>query len=92
MQKRIECTVVGRVQMVMYRDFTARNARAFGLTGRVKNRDDGTVVVVAEGEESSLTLLVEKLTKGSILAHVERVDVVWKDATGEFADFHIDYT
>jgi acylphosphatase len=92
MQKRIECTVVGRVQMVMYRDFTARNARAFGLTGRVKNRDDGTVVVVAEGEESSLTLLVEKLTKGSILAHVERVDVVWKDATGEFTDFRIDYT
>jgi acylphosphatase len=92
MQKRIECTVVGRVQMVMYRDFTVRNARAFELTGRVKNRDDGAVVVVAEGEESSLTLLVEKLTKGSILAHVERVDVVWKDATGEFTDFRIDYT
>jgi acylphosphatase len=91
MQKRIECTVVGRVQMVMYRDFTARNARAFGLTGRVKNRDDGAVVVVAEGEESSLTLLVEKLTKGSILAHVERVDVVWKDVTGEFTDFQISY-
>lgn len=91
MQKRIECSVSGRVQMVMYRDFATRNARSLGLTGMVKNMPDGTVSVIAEGEESSLTLFIEKLKIGSILAHVEHVAFSWGDATGTFTDFHIAY-
>lgn len=91
MQKRIECLVFGRVQMVMYRDFTTRNARALGLTGIVKNRDDGSVSVIAEGEESALENFVAKLKKGPILASVERVELAWKEATREFSDFCIVY-
>ncbi len=91
MTKRIECRVRGRVQLVMYRDFTARNARALHLTGTVKNLEDGSVSVVAEGEENALTALVQKLKRGPILAHVEHVEVAWKDATGEFSDFRIVY-
>ena len=91
MQKRIECTVAGRVQMVMYRDFTARNARALGLFGTVKNTDEGSVFVVAEGEESVLLLFIEKLKQGSLLAHVEKADVLWKEPSGEFSDFRIVY-
>lgn len=91
MQKRIECSIVGRVQMVMYRDFATRKARTLGLKGMVKNMADGTVLVVAEGEESALTLFVAKLHTGPLLASVERVDSLWKDATGEFTDFHIVY-
>ncbi len=91
MQKRIECSVSGRVQMVMYRDFATRKARSFGLTGMVKNMPDGTVSVITEGEESALLLFIEKLKIGSLLAHVEHVDILWKDATGEFTDFNIAY-
>lgn len=91
MQKRIECSIVGRVQMVMYRDFATRKARALGLVGTVKNMDDGTVFVVAEGEESELMLFIEKLKTGPLLASVEHVDVAWKDASEEFSDFHIVY-
>lgn len=91
MIRRLECTVFGRVQMVMYRDFTRRNARALGLVGTVKNNDDGTVSVVAEGEETVLKELLEKLGRGSLLAKVERIDETWREASGAFSDFEIIY-
>ncbi|MDO8520534.1 MAG: acylphosphatase [bacterium] len=91
MKKRIECKVFGRVQMVMYRDFAARKARALGVVGEVKNEDDSTVSLVGEGEEEKLLAFVDELKKGSFLSHVERVDVGWKESMGEFKDFHIKY-
>jgi acylphosphatase len=91
MKKRIISQVAGRVQMVMYRDFTTRRARSLGLVGSVKNMQDGSVLVIAEGEESILLVFIEALKKGSLFARVDRVSVEWKDATGEFVDFTISY-
>lgn len=87
----IECRVTGRVQMVMYRDFTQRKARLLELFGFVRNNPDGSVTVVAEGEKEGLTRFIEKLHKGSLLARVDDVEVEWKAATGEFKDFLITY-
>lgn len=91
MEKRLEAKVFGRVQMVMFRDFTCRNARRLGLVGFVRNKEDGSVFAVAEGEESSLCELLALLHKGPILASVERVDVEWKATTDEFSEFTIAY-
>ncbi|MDB5190428.1 MAG: acylphosphatase [Parcubacteria group bacterium] len=91
MNERIEASVSGRVQMVMYRDFTQRKASALGLTGYVKNLQDGTVEVVAEGARGALEKLIKKLHRGSIFAHVEDVRVTWLPATGEFQKFVIAY-
>ena len=85
------CTVSGRVQMVMYRDFTKRRARSLGLTGWVKNNDDGTVTVVAEGEEEVLKALLSELHNGSMLARVDDVRVSWKEPSGSFSSFDIQY-
>ncbi|MDB5245116.1 MAG: acylphosphatase [Parcubacteria group bacterium] len=91
MNERIEALVSGRVQMVMYRDFTQRKASALRLTGYVKNLPDGTVEVVAEGTRGALEKLIRKLHKGSIFAHVEDVCVEGLPATGEFKKFVISY-
>lgn len=91
MKKRLQCTVFGRVQMVMYRDFTCRTARSLGIVGTVKNNDDGTVSVVAEGEEEALSAFLEKLRRGSLLAKVERIAASWENARGEFTSFEILY-
>ncbi len=91
MKKRIECKVTGRVQMVMYRDFACRKAKKLGLQGMVKNNDDGSVTVIAEGEEDTLTMYVKDLDQGSVLANVEHVDVVWLDVKEEFSQFAIAY-
>jgi len=91
MKKRIECKIIGMVQMVMYRDFSQRKARGLGISGYVKNMPDGSVFLTAEGEEEKLNKLILKLKKGPMLAEVADVSVFWKDATGEFNDFKIEY-
>ena len=92
MNKHVECIVTGRVQMVMYRDFVMRSARKLGLVGVVQNRTDGSVLVIAEGEEPALLQLLLLLNKGSVLSSVEDVSVAWDDAKGEYSVFSISYT
>lgn len=75
--------------MVMYRDFAQRKARGLGIVGTVQNMIDGSVAVVAEGEEEILKKYITLLYKGSIFAKVEDVEIKWMEATGEFHDFHI---
>lgn len=91
MEKRVECKVFGRVQLVMYRDFATRKARSLGLTGEVANLSDGTVRVIAEGPEEKLHAYIALLERGPILADVARVEVQWKDATHAYTKFVITY-
>ncbi len=89
MKKRLECIIFGRVQMVMFRDFTQHKACSLGLVGIVKNLKDGSVFVVAEGEEDKLWQLLKYLKKGPLLARVERLEEKWLLSTNEFSDFKI---
>jgi len=91
MKKRLECYIFGRVQMVMFRDFARRKARKLKLAGTVKNLEDGSVFVAAEGEEEKLNAFLGYLKRGPVLARVERVEQKWLQATGEFSDFRILY-
>lgn len=75
--------------MVMYRDFAQRKARGLGVVGTVKNLPDGTVEVIAEGEEEILKRYIEKLHKGSILSRVQGVQIEWRPPLGIFKDFVI---
>ncbi len=52
--KQLQLMVRGRVQGVFFRASTQREARRLGLTGWVKNRADGSVEIVAEGEEIAI--------------------------------------
>ena len=56
--------VSGSVQGVGFRFFAERAAREAGVTGWVRNRPDGTVETVAEGEEESVRRYLEKLRYG----------------------------
>lgn len=85
--KEIFCRVVGRVQMVMYRDFAARNAKRFGLVGYVKNIPDGTVEVLAQGAEDALKNYIARLERGSLLSRVDKVEVQWREPSERLSNF-----
>ena len=87
--KQVNLTVRGRVQGVYFRAATQREARRLGLTGWVRNRQDGSVDVCAEGEEEALKELVAWANRGPSAARVERVDVRWRGFLGENHDFRI---
>lgn len=87
--KQLQLFVRGRVQGVYFRASTQREARRLGLCGWVRNRPDGSVEILAEGEELSIRELFGWAQKGPSAARVDRVDTRWRGYTGEFPDFRI---
>ncbi len=90
-RQRIHLIVSGDVQGVGYRAWVLRQAQDLRLVGWVKNRDDGTVEVVAEGEKKDLEELTKQCQHGPEVAWVERVETRWMDATREFVGFEVVY-
>ncbi len=66
--------VRGRVQGVGFRWFVRERARALGLTGWVRNRQDGSVEVLALGDDVALQKLRELLRSGPGGARVSDVE------------------
>jgi acylphosphatase len=84
MSERIRRRVVayGRVQGVFFRDSTAREARGRGLTGWVRNRDDGAVEAVFEGSPEDVRAVVDFCESGPGSADVERTDTSEEEPEG----------
>ena len=86
----LRALVRGRVQGVGFRFFVEAQANALGLKGFARNLSNGTTVeVVAEGSISNLETLLSALRQGPPLSHVERVDVSWAAATGDYTSFRV---
>ena len=76
--------------MVGFRYFVADEARRLGLTGWVRNGDDGeTVEVVAEGPEEALRQLEATLREGPRMARVDAVDARWSDSLAGHDGFEV---
>lgn len=71
----IRAVVRGAVQGVGFRDAMARRARTLGVMGWVRNGDDGTVQVHAEGPEREIDELVAALREGPPSAQVAGVAI-----------------
>jgi acylphosphatase len=70
----LHVVVRGRVQGVGFRWFVRERARRLGLAGWVRNRDDGSVEVHAEGEPDALHRLRQDLCSGPAGAKVSGLD------------------
>jgi len=90
--QRLHAVVHGRVQGVGYRAFAARSAQQIGLTGWVRNRYNGTVETIAEGDLSQLESYLRDLIRGPVSSNVTRVNEEWSEATLEFSQFKIRMT
>ncbi|MDM8522948.1 acylphosphatase [Desulfococcaceae bacterium HSG8] len=88
---RANVIVSGRVQGVFFRAETKRAAENEGVTGWVKNRSDGTVRALFEGNEVSVHAMVEWCKEGSPHSKVKDVKVEWEEYQGEFDEFEITY-
>ena len=88
--KRLHAIVTGHVQMVGFRFFVLDEARRLGVTGWVRNGDDGrTVEVVVEGPEKRLRELEASLRQGPRHADVESLSAAWSDGAGAFESFQV---
>ena len=89
--ERVRIKVNGRVQGVFFRAHAQEKAASLGLTGWVRNTEDGGVEATAEGDRNALENLVIWCRKGPPAAKVNSVDVEWTEATGEYKGFRVTY-
>ncbi|MEM4263961.1 MAG: acylphosphatase [Candidatus Woesearchaeota archaeon] len=87
--RRLHLIIHGEVQGVFFRDYVKKAAHFLKLKGWVKNNDDGTVEVVAEGTNDLLQEFLSKCKRGPVLAKVTKVDIMWEEATKEFDFFEV---
>jgi acylphosphatase len=80
--ERRRVVVHGFVQGVGFRFAVERAARSRGVAGWVRNRPDGTVEAVFEGEPEDVEALVGFCREGPRGAEVERVEVARESAEG----------
>lgn len=81
--------VRGRVQGVGYRYFAQRAAQGLGVTGYVRNLDDGRVEVYGVGDHETLEKLAGMLHRGPRWADVRGVEEQ-QAAVQEYGSFRID--
>jgi acylphosphatase len=77
--------ITGRVQGVGYRWNMARQAKALGLSGWVRNRLNGSVEALASGPTDAVQTLIDWARRGPELARVDGV-VVTEVEGGEVLD------
>lgn len=90
-KKRVVARVEGVVQGVFFRDYTQQEARRLGLSGWVRNRADGTVEAVLEGEAEKVAQMIAWLHLGSPQAVVRQVLVTEEQPLADQTAFAIRY-
>ena len=89
--KRVHVTVQGRVQGVFFRAYTRDEAVRLGLAGWVRNRPDGSVEALVEGEQKAVGKMVQWFHQGSPHSLVEKVLVTEEPPAGDSSTFEIHY-
>lgn len=88
MKKQVHVFFSGRVQGVGFRFSAVHLAEELGVSGWVKNLDDGQVEVVAESDEEQLQLFLERLRQ-TFSRYIRDVQAEWLDAAGRYPDFQV---
>lgn len=83
--------VTGRVQGVGFRYSACRVAKGFGVRGWVRNRADGSVEIVAEGNPRALDRLALWLKRGPTGAYVSELISEPLEYTGQYRSFAVRY-
>ncbi len=86
----MQLLVRGDVQRVGYRAWCRRTARELGLSGFVRNLDDGRVEVFAEGDPGALDALAGACRTGPPHARVDDVARAPREPRGLSGFLHAD--
>ena len=84
----IHLEVHGRVQGVGFRWYIVEKAQELDLAGWVRNRPDGRVELVAEGDEKDLDALAQAIAR-QMEGFIREINVSSAPATGNLTGFTI---
>lgn len=81
--------ISGRVQGVSFRYYTYHEALRLGLSGWVRNLNDGRVEASFEGAKAAVEQMIAWCQVGPPASSVDKVEVNWGEASGEFQSFGV---
>ena len=87
--KRASMTVSGMVQDVSFRYMVRHAAIKYRLVGKVKNREDGTVNIICEGEGHSVEEFVRAIRSARRPIEVDDIKIEYSEPTGQYKKFNI---
>jgi acylphosphatase len=87
-EERVHVLISGRVQGVSFRDATRSQAEQLGLSGWVRNTQDGQVEAVFEGDADTVRQMIDWCESGPSSADVEDVSVENEQPEG-FSGFEV---
>jgi len=90
-KSRAHLIVQGRVQGVFYRAFTRNAALKLGLSGWVRNLDDGRVEAVFEGDRPLIEEAVGVCRRGPFGSKVSDISLTWEERAEDISGFEIRY-
>jgi len=85
MKKAVQLKITGTVQGVFFRQSTIEKARELDITGWVRNCEDGSVELEAEGDENLLRVFIQWCHRGprnAVVSNVEISEMELKDRPG----------
>jgi acylphosphatase len=88
---RAHAIITGIVQGVFFRMETQRAAEQHAVAGWVRNKRDGSVEAIFEGDRNDVEAVLDWCRQGPARAVVHDVVVEWQDYTGEYGGFDVTY-
>ncbi|UOQ85819.1 acylphosphatase [Gracilibacillus salinarum] len=90
--RQIHVIVSGRVQGVGFRFFAQQAAAEHNTVGSVQNKEDGSVVIKAQGEDNDIEAFLDQIRKGpSTFAKVKNLEITEENVSDKFNKFEIKY-
>lgn len=89
--KRAHVIIQGQVQGVGYRYFAMKTAQQASIVGWVKNREDGSVELIAQGEESAIEQFAWTLRNKHPWAKINNMEIQWIENEDNLHAFEIKY-
>jgi len=75
MKKHLIIRLFGKVQGINFRWSTRKRAKSLGVSGYVQNLDDGSVIIEAEADDSTLHKLKEWCKSGPMFSRVDKMEI-----------------
>ncbi len=89
MLKQCHLYIKGDVIGVGFRAWMKIQAKIIGVTGWVRNNEEGFVEAQIQGEEKKVMQTIESIKKGPPVSHVSEVEVFWQEPKEVFDEFEI---